>query len=289
MRKILFVLTLSTIVGFNSHTQEIIETFRNTRIVNSHSSEVLKQGLWEYRIEHRFGDLAGSQGGVQTAFGFDNVADIRMAFEYGFAKNWMLGFGRSKGIANPYTSLLDGFVKGRILTQNSDKKVPFSLAVLGSSFYSYMKKSIDPNSLSSFPKRSHRLSYSAQLIATRKINDRLSFAIMPTYTHRNYVNVDDVNGLLSLGSAFNVKLTKSFGVVVEYFYNIHDNNIRKDYKNALGIGVEFITSGHNFHINLTNTRGFGEVQYVALNTSDWTKGQFRLGFSISRDFKIRKK
>ena len=125
MRNLALVISFVAFIATAAKAQEVIETFRNTRIVNSHSSEVLNKGLWEYRIEHRFGDFAGEQGGVQTAFGFDNVADIRMAFEHGFADNWMLGFGRSKGISNPYSSLLDGFVKGRILTQNKERKIPF--------------------------------------------------------------------------------------------------------------------------------------------------------------------
>jgi hypothetical protein len=270
--------------------QDVTETFNSTRIINSHSTEVLQKRQWEYRIEHRFGDFAGSNGGVQQAFGFDQAADIRMAMEYGFAEKWMAGIGRSKGIGLPYTSLLDGFIKGRFLTQNAEKKMPVSVAVIGNMFATYMKSVDDPQSVANFePDFTRRLAYSTQVVVTRKFGHRLSLAIMPTYTHRNYVATNDVNGIFSVGVAANLKINKSIGVIAEYFHNIESSGFRPDAKNSLALGFEFVTNGHNFHINLTNARGFGDVQYIALTQSDWLKGQFRLGFSISRNFKIRRK
>lgn len=279
--------------AFGAFAQDVTETFHSTRIVNAHSAEILGKRLWEYRIEHRFGDVAGTNGGPTAGFGFDNAADIRFAFEHGFAKNWMLGFARLKGVGGKYpSSLLEGFVKGRLLTQNKEKKMPFSLAILGETYYSYQKATSGPMDVTAFPESVHRLSYASQLILTRKFSDRLSVALIPSYVHRNYVAADDVNDLFSLGGAVNMKLTKSFGLILEYFQNFEPEsglNMRTMAKNSLGIGMEFTTNGHNFTITLTNARGFGAVQYIAMNEMDWTKGQFRLGFSISRSFKIRRK
>jgi hypothetical protein len=92
---------------------EPLITFNSTRVISGHSVEVLPEKTFEMRIEHRFGDIAGDNGGVQTMFGFDNVSDMRIALEYGVTKNLMLGFGRCKGTGVPYRSLLDGFVKYR--------------------------------------------------------------------------------------------------------------------------------------------------------------------------------
>lgn len=288
MRKILSI--LGVITSLSCFGQDVTETFNSTRIINSHSTEVLNPRLWEYRIEHRFGDFAGTNGGVQQAFGFDQAADIRFAMEYGLAKNWMVGIGRSKGIGRPYTSLLDGFVKWRMLTQNAEKKIPVSMAFVGNVFATYMKEVDDPQSVANFNgKFERRLAYSAQLVVTKKFGDRFSVALMPTYTHRNYVANDDENGIFAIGIAANLKINKSFGIIAEYFYNIEPSDLRPLAQNSLAIGFEFVTSGHNFHVNLTNARGFGDVQYIALTQEDWLKGQFRLGFSVSRNFKIRRK
>ena len=51
-------------------------TFLDTRVINGHSVETLEKGALEFRIQHRFGDIAGDQGGAQTFFGLDNAADI---------------------------------------------------------------------------------------------------------------------------------------------------------------------------------------------------------------------
>lgn len=288
MRKILSVLVVIT--SLSCFGQDVTETFNSTRIINSHSTEVLNPRLWEYRIEHRFGDFAGTNGGVQQAFGFDQAADIRFAMEYGFAKNWMAGIGRSKGIGRPYTSLLDGFVKWRMLTQNEQKKMPVSMAIIGNVFATYMKEVDDPQSVANFDgKFERRIAYSTQLVITKKFSDRLSVALMPTYTHRNYVANEDENGIFAVGIAANLKINKSVGIIAEYFYNIEPNDLRPLAQNSLAVGFEFVTSGHNFHVNLTNARGFGDVQYITLTQEDWLKGQFRLGFSVSRNFKIRRK
>ena len=87
------------------------ETFQSTRIINGHSIETLRKGVLEFRVEHRFGDIGGLDGGIQNMFGFDNSSDIRIAFEYGLTDKLMIGLGRSKGTGEPYRSLIDGFAK----------------------------------------------------------------------------------------------------------------------------------------------------------------------------------
>lgn len=258
-------------------------TFYSTRIINAHSTETLRKGVLEFRIEHRFGDIAGTDGGAQTFFGFDNAADIRFAFEYGLSDNLMLGVGRSKGTGSPYRSLVDGFVKYKILHQTRGK-MPVSLTGTGTSFVTYMKKSNDISLISSFPKWQHRLAYSAQLSLARKFGDRLSLAIMPTFVHRNYVPNDDVNSLFSLGGAIRLGITSTSAILIEYHQNLHANGVRSDNLNSLGIAYEWVTFGHNFTINFTNSKGFTEAQFIPYTFEDWMKGQFRIGFCISRKF-----
>lgn len=278
------------LLSVSSFGQDVTETFNSTRIINAHSTETLADRQWEYRIEHRFGNMFSAGAGAQTAFGFDVASDIRMGFEHGLTDKWMVSMARLKGNGRPYRSLLQGATKYRFLTQNKEKGIPFSAAILGEMYYSYMTASTDSLSVAFFPERVHRMSYTSQLILTRKMNERLSLAVLPTYIHRNYVDSNDVNGLFSVGGALNYKIKKNFGVLLEYFYNLEPGSgLRPQATNSLGIGFEFQTNGHNFHINLTNASGFGAMQYVALTREKWTLGEFRLGFSISRTFKIRRK
>lgn len=262
---------------------EIKETFYSTRIINGHSIETLNKGVLEFRIEHRFGDLAGSNGGVQNWFGFDNASDIRFAFEYGITDKLMVGIGRSKGTGAPYRSLVDGFVKYRLLKQQR-QGMPISLTLLGMSTLTYMKASPDISKVEHFPEFAHRFAYATQANFARKFGRKLSLAIMPTYVYRNYVAANDVNGLFSIGGAVKYALSPTWAIVVEYYQNIHGDDVRTTNTNSLGIAVEWVTFGHNFTINLTNSKGFGETQFIPYTFENWGKGQFRLGFCISRKF-----
>ena len=100
----------ASLIFFHSYSQEDIETesieedysyemdeatFHSTRVINGHSVETLAKGVLEFRIEHRFGDIAGDEGGAQAFFGFDNSSDIRFAFEYGINDKLMIGLHQS--------------------------------------------------------------------------------------------------------------------------------------------------------------------------------------------------
>jgi hypothetical protein len=264
-------------------TNLVMETFQSTRIINGHSVENLRKGVLEFRVEHRFGDIAGDAGGVQNMFGLDNSSDIRLALEYGITDKLMVGVGRSKGTGTPYRSLIDGFAKYRILHQKK-KGMPISLSALAMSTYSYMKASEDIAEVSHFPEWQHRFAYAAQLNIARKFGERLSLSLIPTVVHRNYVPADDVNTLFAVGGALRCAITSTFAIMLEYYQPIHDDAIRSTNTNALGIAFEWITFGHNFTIYVTNSKGFGETQFIPYTYEDWLKGQFRLGFCIGRKF-----
>lgn len=275
----------------DSTSVEVVKkTFSSTRVINGHSTETLEKNVMEFRVEHRFGDVAGTNGGIQTMFGFDNVADIRLGFEYGITDRIMVGLGRSKGTGAPYRSLIDGLVKYRILEQKT-KGMPISMAVLGMGTITYMKASDDLSEVSSFPNWQHRLAYATQLIVSRKFGSHVSLALSPTVVHRNYVAANDQNTLFALGGAARFAVGKKVGIILEYFHTfrnepIHffDKNNPNTFRNSLGVAVEFETFGHNFTINLTNSKGFGETQFIPYTYEDWLLGQFRLGFTIGRKF-----
>lgn len=265
---------------------EKVRTFAGTRIISAHSVETLPKGTMDFRIEHRFGDMFGTNGGPQNMFGFDNLSDMRIALEYGVTDQLMVGFGRSKGTGAPYRSLLDGFVKFKVLQQGESSPVSVSLGA-GTSF-SYMTASDDISQVNHFPNWQHRFAYYTQLNMARSFGDRLSLAILPTLTHRNYVAANDQNGLFSLGSAMRIKLSGRFALIAEYFHSFAAKEWRPNelYRQSLGVALEWTTFGHNFTVNFTNASGLGETQFIPYTTEDWLKGQFRFGFCVSRKFEF---
>jgi hypothetical protein len=277
-------------VTTEEESEEEPMTFSGTRIISGHSVKTVEKGIFEMRIEHRFGDIAGTNGGAQSMFGFDNLSDMRIALEYGITDDLMVGFGRSKGARNapnsisPYSSLLDGFVKYSILKQKKGE-MPLSLTVVAGSTFTYMKSSTDESQVNYFPKTAHRFAYFTQLNAAKHFGDRFSIALMPTYVYRNYVAADDQNGLFALGGAFRLRLTKRFALLTEYYHTFNAVDYRQNgYQNSLGVALEWFTFGHNFTINFTNSTGLGETQFIPYTAENWLKGQFRFGFCVGRKF-----
>ena len=65
-------------------------------------------------------------------------------------------------------------------------------------------------------------------------------------------------------SELSVKIAKKIAIIGEYYHNFDSPNLRTDFQSAIALGIEFITYGHDFHINFTNSRGFGETQFLKI-------------------------
>jgi len=172
---------------------------------------------------------------------------------------------------------------------------------LVSSFSNYGKVSVDifaPGSevYSTIPNNefANRMSYVHQLIIASKITRGISLELLPTIVHRNYVdqtilNPDngsvDENDLYALGFAGRFKVSKRMAFVVDYFLTFSEyRNDATGYYDALSVGIEIETGGHVFHINVSNSGGIIENDFIPSTESDWGNGGYRLGFNISRVF-----
>ena len=266
---------------------KVIATFKGAKIINAHTTELVKAKTLDFRITHRFGNIGGaSEGGFHTLYGFDQSEDIRISFDYGLNDFIQVGIARSKRMEN-----LDGNLKAKILHQTDDNSIPVSM-VWFSNFAFTPQRDIDnrySNNLS-------RFSYVHQLIIARKFSEKLSFEVLPTLVHRNLVvrdeaGITDENTFFSLGFAARVKLSQRVAIVADYFYNFSDyrtNHPNLNFYNPLGIGVEIETGGHVFNLAFTNASGIIENNYLTTTSDDWLKGGYKFGFNISRAFTIGK-
>ena len=115
------VLVSVLVAGFSYSQEKIWDTFEGTRGLSNHSTEMLYKRNMEFRVSHKFGDIAGSNGGLQSFYGFDNLADVRIAFEYGITDNINIGLGRSKGV-NERIGVVDIFGKMNLNQQKKNGK-----------------------------------------------------------------------------------------------------------------------------------------------------------------------
>src|SRR4051812_8424079 len=60
-----------------------IEIYKSSRLVLSQSTKTIKKNNFNFLVIHRFGDVAGKDGGGKLYYGLDDVADVYIGFEYG--------------------------------------------------------------------------------------------------------------------------------------------------------------------------------------------------------------
>lgn len=270
-----------------------VQTFKDTRVINAQSIETLKKGHLDFRVGHRFGDLAGEAGGWQTFYGLENSTDVSIGFDYGLTEYTMIGLHRMKG-SNQLRQLINLSIKQQLMREEENGDKPFGLAVYGMVSTSTMPNSPNPDLLSHFDIFIHRVGYHFQIILSKKFSNRFSAQIHPAWTHRNLApifegGVIDSNGLISLGYAGKVQLSKSTAIIIEGAFPFSPIRTPENgFYPPLGFGIEWETGGgHVFQINLTNSTGMSETDFLPYTEDDWTKGQFRLGFTVGRQFKIR--
>lgn len=276
--------------------EKVIATFKSTKLINLHTNETIHRNELDFRVDHRFGDIAGRDGGIRRFFGLDNASDVRIGLEYGLSDRLSIGIARAKG-ATEVQQLYEGNIKFRLLEQTIDDHVPVAITLFGSNTITGVRESDDPSSAIGYDKFTDRMNFVTQVIIARKFNSNFSFTLIPSYIHRNYTAFRDQNDLISLSAGGRAKISKRMALVVDYtlpFRNGDDKDYLEEvsgvkYRNALGAGLEIETGGHVFNLNFTNATAIQEMQFIPQTTSDWLKGQFRWGFSIARRFSFNKK
>jgi Membrane bound beta barrel domain (DUF5777) len=292
-------------------------TFKTTRVICGHSIEPTKKNAIDFRIAHRFGDIATTEA-KHTLIGFYAISDILLSLEYGATNDLSVGISGAKG-AGPFGELYMGFVKYRVLKQTTDFKIPLTISLYGNACISGQKTDPFTGNVLKTQNASgaHRMSYMLQTMLAVKATDWLSLQLSPTFLWRNYVDTTggqyitkvvkdastnaatqhDNNAMFFLGLSARAKISKRTAILFEYFMPIGGGTYRqyfpmlrgiKDagYYPCMNLGMEFETGGHVFHVNLSNTQGLVENDYLAYNTANWAQGQFRLGFTISRMFPL---
>jgi hypothetical protein len=265
--------------------EKVIGTFKSTKVINAQTNETLKKRLLNFHITHRFGNIGSQSGGAHTLWGLDNATNIRFAFDYGITDRLQAGIGRSKTREHIDTNL-----KYKLTEQSENLSMPVSVTLFG-----IMALTPERDPTNRYSKITDRTSFVSQAIIARKFSDRLSLALLPTLTYRirtelfynMYNSSFDENLFFSQGFAGRLKLTSRTVLVADYFFNFspyRTNNPSRPHFNPLAVGVEIETGGHVFHINITNTAGIIENDFLPYTRDSWKAGEIKLGFNISRVF-----
>ena len=267
-------------------------TFKSTRIITGHSVENIGKGVLDVRILHRFAPL---NRGIYDFFGLD-FASMRLGFDYGITKYFMIGIGHST-----WQKTYDGFFKLKILRQSSGKvNMPVTLSFLSSIAIRTelaRKDTLNNRIITGF---SDKASYTSQLIIGRKFSPGFSLQVMPTFIfHHN--RIDSINtytknrnnliygqkrkNTVAIGIGGRLKVSKRVSINAEYYYQLPDSKPDKKF-NSISLGVDIETGGHVFQLHLTNSNGMSEKALIADTDDKWKDGYIRIGFNISRVFNV---
>ena len=272
--------SLEDILGSTSSSAKPISTtFSSTRIVNSHSVEMIPKGVGEFRISHRFGTI---EEGFYDIFGLDQ-AKIRLGYDYGITDKIMVGFGR-----NSHKKVYDIFGRFSFLNQTIDNSTPITLQYL---FASSMK-TLRYGKKIPFMQRFAQIN---QVLIAKKINN-LSLQIMPSIMIHEYEGYDK-KIFSGVGAAARYLVGKRVAINIEYFARLrHNENGSQEFNkifnenyNSLGLGIDIEAGGHVFQFHFSNTNTMNEQAFMFETDKTWEKGEICFGFNILREFSNNKK
>lgn len=257
---------------------EPITIFKSTRMVLSQTTETVKKKNLNFLVIHRFGDFAGQQGGGKLYFGLDDVADVYLGFEYGLTDDLNVDIGRTT-----IGGLADLELKYAAIHQKPNGS-PVAVTLLG-------EYAVRPYGFVTYPTYSDRVSYMGQVMIAHQFAPGFALQLTPTYiSNSTFLQPAAEAQYFSLLAMARIKVSKHAGLIIDYGHPFSSyRTTANGFHDPLGFGFEIETGGHVFTMNVTNAKAVDEINYLNNTQSDYSKGQWRVGFTISRMFDFNRK
>lgn len=251
-------------------------TFGSAWLMDNQTVMVPIKGTLEFDIQHRFGTV---NNGSKDLFGLFAPSNIRLGLGYSPVSKLFVGAGITKERMQ-----VDLNAKYALLQQTTDNKTPVSITYFGNMV-------IDARDKSNFRYGVHRLSYFNQLIIARKITDKFSAQVAPSFSWFNnveaYLDKDGLiqkkmeNGHFSLSMLGRYKISDKSAIIVGYDQPLTQHTTNNPHPNIC-FGFETITSSHAFQVFAGNYYGIVPQSNNVFNRNDYRDGQFVIGFNITR-------
>ena len=254
-------------------------TFEGNYIIDNQSVMVPIKGTFEFDINHRFGIMSNN---FTDLFGLFALANMRLGFDYTPIKDLQIGFG-----AGNYNMLVDWNAKYALLKQTRNNSMPVSVTLYGDVAMDTRAK----NSSIPIVNTSDRFSYFSQILIARKFTEALSLQAGIALTHFNNIpgflnaNNDIVQELkndnLTASFSGRYKISPKTSIIFSIDQPLTQNPMNNPHPN-ISFGLDMRSSGHDFQVFVGNY-GYTLPEFnTVYNQNDFTKGQFLIGFNISR-------
>jgi predicted porin len=243
--------------------------FKAMRIMNVQSTKVAAKGDFYLYVSHRFGSL---EEGLTTFFGLDN-ANTRIQLVYGLFEGWQFGISR-ESLRETYAA------STKVKLKSQTENFPVSLVGYGTlNINTQVRKDRFP-----FLTFDDRLSYTTQLLISRRFSNSFSLELAPSYVRHNLtLEANQKHDQFAMGVGGRLKISKRMSINMDYAYNFSraDNTVFKD---PLTIGVDIETGGHVFQLLFSNAQSTNEPGFLSYAEGDWGDGDIFFGFNIVRVF-----
>ncbi|NNJ80629.1 MAG: hypothetical protein HKP11_00405 [Flavobacteriaceae bacterium] len=256
--------------------------FKGLKVVNFESTKLAHKKEFYFIVSHRFGTV---KNGFDDLFGLDEAV-TQLKFIYGL-NDWLnVGVARSS-----FQKTYGAHVKYRLIQQQQNG---FPFTIVGYNLLA-INSGLDEDLYTNF-EFSDRITYTSQVLLSRKVSERLSLLLAPTYIHENLatrsvmiladdttLNFDEENDQFAVGVGGRLKLTTRWSINMDYGIHLNRND-NSNFKNPFSVGVDLETGGHVFQMHFTNAQPMFEDGFIVRGAGDWSDGDFYFGFNLSRVF-----
>lgn len=282
--KVLMILMLAIFSSYNSFSQEsdstvaaveqptkgnrpVKDMFESGTILNTQTVEIPTAHTLEFMIQHRFGKLNSEDFDL---LGMYAPSNIRMGLNFSITNKILVGVGTTKN-----NKLQDLNWKYSIVKQTRSGSIPLSITYFGNATADLRKDM--------YPKFTNRLSYYNELIFARKISNRISAQISPSYSYFNTVDSLIKRSGFGVSVSGRVKVREAMAIIFEYDYHLtKQDETLLAVKPNLSLGIEASTSSHVFQIFVGTADAISHQHNEMYNLNDFTKKDLLIGFNITR-------
>ena len=252
-------------------------TFEDMILIDNQTAMLPNKKRLGFILQHRFSPV---KNGYKDFYGLFTGANMSFRFYYSPIKDLDLGIALNKE-----NKQWEGNAKYALMKQSRKGGWPVSVSVYGNFAVDSRPKK------DNFVADVDRISYFSQLMAARKVTEKLSvqasFCLSYFNNVEGYFNADGgispktKNEHYAIGFLGRYKISEVVGIIADYDQPLTQHPLNNPHPN-LSLGFEFGTKGHSFQLFGTNYGSTLPQTNNVYNQNDFTNGEWLVGFNLTR-------
>lgn len=249
-------------------SDNVLSTFKATRISIGHSVETRKKGALEISFMSRYWNVPQESS---NSFIADRMT-ARFGLDFALTDKFTVGIGG----AAP-SGIFDTFLKYRLIQQR-DNGAGSPLAVTLLQTGSYRSRQL--NGIENRESFLDKTAFTSQLLIARKVTSNFSLQVAPTFIHRSSSsNALNDHNHFAIGFGGRYKIGNHVSVVSEYYYLANELASIETF-GAFSLGANWEVGSLVLQFKMTNNQFFTEDTFITQTRKNFNfrDGNFFFGF-----------